>query len=996
MPSQIPPECTGLESTVNELKNEVAELQDELRHAAGEEKSNLTKVIKATNLKLGKAQEALAACVKQNKVPVFGTAPPATRPTISPDNSPVSKTKTINLDFLQRKFDEFFNKRTDPPIFKLRFHHNTPLSSDSPGSDAEIFFIDAEKEYKSISYKDLGQLDHGYYFNDINSNFVNVHIFLSNPAPLEVTFSFETGGDTEMPSTSSLSPDMNFLEFNITVRFTLNFDLKNGKVDLLSWVADLKDNVKITTTVTGRGEESVTVRGTFLGTPINETVPYILWDDLFDKLFIQKIVRAHIVTERGIDPGGATQKRFRKKIFDALKDPGDPANNKTSTRDQINRLVNQWLLGGDGSYKITQFSKNDQALVLSYIVPKNIINPFPAIPADWPSAANPHSNPRLDFSPSTLANIDHIVVLTMENRSFDQMLGYLSLPVDKGGMGRADVDGLKGGEFNPYISTNYPSFPFAPRDTKFAPDPAHGYEPVFHQINGGQMNGFVRSFAEEAVAAGGGPRIMGYHTAANVPVYDALARDFALSHRWFAAHPGPTFCNRFYELTGRLNLTSGLNPDPKLAAGTWEFSNSSPLTPVFTQTVFDFLTDYQHIDPNISWHYYEHGYCFLRFFEKYTFDSTNIIDANDPVNGFFANAARGTLPSVTFIDPHFIELPPNANCDGPPADVADGQALVQKIVEAVVAGPKWHKTLLIIIYDEHGGFYDHVPPPQAVRVTGESPITTYGIRVPAFVISPWVQAGQVFGHGDPSDGTGLFFDHTSILKTIARRFMSDFPPYMSERYAAANDLSSVLGNTPRQTQFLPFIRYNLMYAGSKKMLGVQDGNSLPGTKLLHLDKTGAAEQDFSFENAGDGLVYIRTHCGNLYLTVDVPDIGRIIVEEEGSESPNTTRAAPPPQPLGIKQDIKYKSRTIIFANNRFNPAYQKWKVTPAGIAIEDRNLYVISNAFFPDKVLQPVNVAQSGVPVVLGDKSPSGPIAVQQNAWKITSPLISNEIVNRL
>jgi phospholipase C len=103
------------------------------------------------------------------------------------------------------------------------------------------------------------------------------------------------------------------------------------------------------------------------------------------------------------------------------------------------------------------------------------------------------------------------------------------------------------------------------------------------------MDGFVQSYADEH-GPGVAPRIMGYYTAANVPVYDALARDFAIGHRWFAAHPGPTFCNRFYELRGRLNIDTD---------GYWELSNSSPLRPVFTPTIFDHLSE-----QNVSWKYF--------------------------------------------------------------------------------------------------------------------------------------------------------------------------------------------------------------------------------------------------------------------------------------------------------------------------------------------------------------------------------------------------------
>jgi phospholipase C len=577
--------------------------------------------------------------------------------------------------------------------------------------------------------------------------------------------------------------------------------------------------------------------------------------------------------------------------------------------------------------------------------------------------------------PSNLSNIKHIIVLTMENRSFDQMLGYLSLPVNAGGMGRKDVDGLKGGEFNFFNGTKYPSFPFAPGDTAFSPDSPHSYEPVFTQINAdvhkpgsGKMDGFVKAFSEISGLAAG-PRIMGYHTAVNVPVYDALARDFAISHRWFASHPGPTFSNRFYELTGRLNLASGLNS--KIPENTWEFSNSSPLTPVFNKTIFDFLSDYQkRIEKAYTWKYYEQGYCFLRFFSKYTFDNTNIVSIADPANGFFADAKRGTLPSVSFIDPHFIELPPNANCDGPVADIKDGQAFVQKVVEAVVTSPQFANTLLIITYDEHGGFYDHVPPPPAVPFSDESPVKTYGVRVPAFFISPWVKAGGVFGHDGDTSNNSLYFDHTSILKTIARRFLTKDPPYMGRRYAAAKDLIPVLDTVFRRFTFLPFIRYNLMYNASQKMLDVQGANTAPGTLLWQWNKNGTPAQDFSIEEKHD-VVYIRTHTGNLYLTVDVPDGATI----------------PPVQGFGIKQDVKYEGGKALIDPKKFDSRYQLWKLTPTGTTVADKNMYVISSVAFPDRVLQPVNLAGAGALIVLAGKAGAGGLS---NAWRITSPATSS------
>src|SRR5262249_48166355 len=161
-----------------------------------------------------------------------------------------------------------------------------------------------------------------------------------------------------------------------------------------------------------------------------------------------------------------------------------------------------------------------------------------------------------------------------------------------------------GDEVNLFRGKPQPSVPVT--DTFFSPDPPHGFEPVHRAINGGLMDGFASEYAAHN-GSGIAGKIMGHQTATTVPVYDGLVRDFPIGPRRLASHPGPTFVNRFYELTGRPNL------DPR---GFWELDNSSPLRPVFTKTIFDYLS--QAHDPvtgqPVTWAYFEQGYCFLRFF----------------------------------------------------------------------------------------------------------------------------------------------------------------------------------------------------------------------------------------------------------------------------------------------------------------------------------------------------------------------------------------------
>ena len=338
---------------------------------------------------------------------------------------------------------------------------------------------------------------------------------------------------------------------------------------------------------------------------------------------------------------------------------------------------------------------------------------------------------------------------------------------------------------------------------------------------------------------------------------------------------------------------------------------------------------------------------------------------NDPQRGFFADAKNGTLPSVSFIDPHFIELPPNADCDGPVADIKAGQLLVRKVVEAVVTNPRFANTLLIITYDEHGGFYHHVPPPEAVRFSDESH-TKRSRRAPAFFISPWINAGSVLGMMPSAGGQPLYFDHTSILKTIARRFMTKNPPYMGPRYAAANDLASILSQTWRRFQFLPFVRYNLMYGPSEMRMNVEGGTP---TSLItgRFNTNETDDQRFCLEERGD-LTYIRTQSGK-YLTVDVLD--------------GTT--TPPPQGFSIRQDAKFEGGKALSDPKKFDIKYQLWKLTPLDTTEAGKKQFVITNAFFRTLVLRPSSLLDNASPIILGNKVTSYP-----NVWFVSGPIVSS------
>jgi phospholipase C len=468
----------------------------------------------------------------------------------------------------------------------------------------------------------------------------------------------------------------------------------------------------------------------------------------------------------------------------------------------------------------------------------------PGLRVEWNRAVDDESRT------ANLEKVEHVVVRMLENRSFDHMLGYLSLEG-----GRGDVDGLRAELANRYQGRTYRVHHLD--GTAITDDPDHSPDAVDLQLGGGKMDGFVASFADTLKrldAPGGDPsRVMGYYNAGDVAVYDHIAREFAICDRWFSSVPGPTWPNRLYAICGR-------------AAGT---RNDLPphVPPLYRQPSF-----VRHLDAHgVSWRWYSFEAGTLRLadadyrlghHDRFAFFShTNLNwkerlerSINVEAPSFIEDAARGTLPSVTWIDPNFSSFDPigfQPNDDHAPADVKDGQELVLAVYHALAAGPQWEKTLLIIFYDEHGGFFDHVPPPQAPD-DDPAMFGRYGVRVPALIVSPWVEPGSV---------SHTLFDHTTIIKTILLRFcpaalrkpprdqgrtsrlkLGAKPRYMGTRVARANDLSELLvRTTPRQ----PPDRYALIEdAAARAAARIKDAPSeddaVKGRPVTDLQKRMAA------------------------------------------------------------------------------------------------------------------------------------------------------------
>lgn len=339
----------------------------------------------------------------------------------------------------------------------------------------------------------------------------------------------------------------------------------------------------------------------------------------------------------------------------------------------------------------------------------------------------------------SIRDVKHIVILMQENRSFDHYFGARQLLE-----GQPDVDGLTGEESNPDGQGN--DIFVAKLDNYEPEDPPHEWEPVHSQWNNGANDGFVI----QQIATNGEAikhEVMGYHTRDDIPVLYALADEYTLCDRWFCSLLGPTWPNRYYVHCGS-------------SSGRQSNTPAIPL-PTTIQDVCD--------DGGISnMNYYGDVPWKWGAFPIVGFSGTDSFDE------FFDRLDAGELEQVVIIDPSFT-----SNDDHPSHNITLGQALISTVYQALAQSQYWEKCLLVITYDEHGGFYDHVAPPTTPDSTGPE-FGQQGFRVPSVVIGPHVRKGCV---------VHTVFDHASIPATITRKFGL---PEMNERTAGVNDLADCI------------------------------------------------------------------------------------------------------------------------------------------------------------------------------------------------------------
>jgi len=385
-------------------------------------------------------------------------------------------------------------------------------------------------------------------------------------------------------------------------------------------------------------------------------------------------------------------------------------------------------------------------------------------------------------------DIRHVVVLMLENRSFDCMLGKLYPKT-------AGFDGLSGDESNIWHMPNGDrqqivvwNDPTATARALCIPDPDPGelFTDIHMQIYGltdtgapnpgpPAMGGFVDNYMRQPAAtpAPDPYSIMHYFTPEQVPVISELARAFAVSDRWHASAPCQTWPNRFFAHAAT-------------AAG---YVNNSPTHfPYLMETVFNRLDGVGR-----NWRVYFHDVPQSTTLTRLWPEAAAHFRPFDL--DFAHDAAAGSLPAYSFIEPrYFADVLTRAmpSDEHPPHNVAYGEALIAAVYNAVRAGPGWDQTLLVITYDEHGGCYDHVVPPSAAPPGGQTPdgfnFGVFGVRVPAVIVSPYVRPGSVIRPAGPTP-----FDHTSIIATLCK--LHGFQS-LTARDAAAPDLLSTLDPEP--------------------------------------------------------------------------------------------------------------------------------------------------------------------------------------------------------
>ncbi|KAG8391399.1 hypothetical protein BUALT_Bualt01G0183600 [Buddleja alternifolia] len=388
--------------------------------------------------------------------------------------------------------------------------------------------------------------------------------------------------------------------------------------------------------------------------------------------------------------------------------------------------------------------------------------------------------------------IKTIVVLVQENRSFDHMLGWMKTL-------NPEINGVTGSESNP-ISTSDPETNrvyFGNGSAYVDPDPGHSIQDIFEQIfgipwsqevadNKSELRPAMQGFAQNAerIQSGMSSTVLNGFKPESVPVYRELVEEFAVCDQWFAAVPASTQPNRlFVHSATSYGATSN---DRKLLI---EGYPQKTIFESLDEGGFTFGIYYQYPPATLF-------YRNLRKL-KYIINNFHQFDLD-----FKRHCKEGKLPNYTVIEQRYFDLKIlPGNDDHPSHDVSEGQKFVKEVYEVLRSSPQWNEMLFVIIYDEHGGFFDHVPTPvtgvpSPDGIVGPEPYNfqfdRLGVRVPAIMISPWIEKGTVL-HGPSGPYPTSEFEHSSIPATVKKIF--NLEEFLTKRDAWAGTFDSVINRT---------------------------------------------------------------------------------------------------------------------------------------------------------------------------------------------------------
>jgi phospholipase C len=427
--------------------------------------------------------------------------------------------------------------------------------------------------------------------------------------------------------------------------------------------------------------------------------------------------------------------------------------------------------------------------------------------------------------------LQHIIVLMQENRSFDSYLGHLQAYEASHGQTNT-IESPPDGAANPTFPASLAGtdaalpvdagpdvHPWAHAPFLCFADTGHTWGPARMEYDDGKNDGFYFISAQTRVRAANPEyaspdRAMWFYDERDIPFYYELYSRFAMADHYFSDVLGPTFPNRAYLYAA---TSFGETGDQPVSLAPYPYPNAQRAP----WLIFDAL-EYA----NVSWRIYADegagvsvpfpGWVLTRYGPKLT----------TPTSQFMTDAANGTLPSVSFVDPNFGPLPPNNDQEHPPGDIAVGQHFVWTVVDALMRGPSWKDSALLITYDENGGLYDHVPPPAACA-PGDLPphirfdaglgrgFDQYGFRVPMVAVSPYAKRGYV---------SHRTYSHASITRFIEARFGLGA---LTRRDANADDLDDLFDwSSPPRLKTPPFdepVVDATALTGCEQALGVDGG-----------------------------------------------------------------------------------------------------------------------------------------------------------------------------